>query len=98
MKTDMNEYASRPARNVRLHIERLVLDGLTVAHAERPVLQAAVARELARLLAEGGISPALQGGGARHSLTAGGIEFPAEEDAAGMGAQIARAVYEGIGS
>lgn len=83
--------------NVNVHIERLVLDGLTVAHAERPALRATVEAELARLLAEGGLSPALRGGGALPSLPAGAIELPAEGNAVHLGAQIAQAVYQGLG-
>lgn len=83
--------------NIKLHVERLILDGLPVANAERPLLQAAVEAELARLLAEGGLSPALQGGGARPSLRAGGIELQGEGNPANLGAQIAGAVYEGMG-
>lgn len=83
--------------NVNMHIEKLILDGLTIAPAERPLLQAAVEAELARLLGEGGLSPALQGGGARPSLRAGGIDLPGEGNPVHLGAQIARAVYEGIG-
>ena len=82
--------------NIQVHIERLILDGLPMAHAGRPLLQAAVQAELARLLAEGGISPALQGGGARPWLPAGRIER-ADASPAGLGGQIAQAVYEGIG-
>jgi hypothetical protein len=83
--------------NVNMHIEKLILDGLTVAPAERPSLQAAVETELAWLLAEGGLAPALQGGGALPSLRAGGIELQGEGNPVHLGAQIARAVYEGMG-
>lgn len=83
--------------NIYVHIERLILDGVSVPPAERPVLQAAVEAELARLLAEGGLSSDLQSGGALPSLPAGGIELPAEGNAGRLGNQIARAVYRGLG-
>jgi len=83
--------------NVNLRIERLILDGLPVAPAERPLLQAAVESELVRLLTAGGLSPALQAGGALPSLRAGGIQLQGEGNPEHLGTQIARAVYEGMG-
>jgi hypothetical protein len=83
--------------NVSVHVERLILDGLPLAHAERPALQAAVQAELARLLTEGGLSPALRGGGTRPSLPAGGIELTPSSEPGQLGRQIARAVYGGLG-
>ncbi len=83
--------------NVNLRIERLILDGLTVSHAERPLLQAAVETELTRLITDGGLSPALQEGGARPSLRAGGMQLQGEGNPTHLGTQIAQAVYEGMG-
>jgi hypothetical protein len=51
---------------------------------------------LARLLAEGGLGPELQGGGAVPSLRAGGIQLQAQESPAHLGRQIAQAVYQGM--
>ena len=82
--------------NVNLHIERLILDGLTVSPAERPLLQAAVETELTRLITDGGLSPALQEGGARPSLRAGGMELQGGENPTNLGTQIAQAVYKGM--
>ena len=83
--------------NINLRINELILDGLPVARRERPALQAAVEGELARLLGERGLHPALQGGGAQPSLRAGGMHVQGEGSPARVGAQIARAVYEGLG-
>jgi hypothetical protein len=83
--------------NIQVHIERLVLDGVTVAPGDRPELQAAVETELARLLADGGLSPALLGGGAVPSVRTGETQLSPEGDAVGIGQQIAAAVYGGIG-
>jgi hypothetical protein len=41
--------------NIQIYIDRLILDGISVPHSQRPLLQAAVEAELGRLLAEGGI-------------------------------------------
>lgn len=83
--------------NVRLHIERLIFDGLPVSHAALPHLQVAIETELAQLIADGGFSadfaadrtvPSLRGGDVR--MTAGGGD-------AQLGRQIAGALYGGIG-
>ncbi|MGD8791841.1 MAG: hypothetical protein PVF47_04755 [Anaerolineae bacterium] len=81
---------------IRVHVERLVLDGLAVAPGEGPALQAAVEAELAQLLAEGGLAPHLSAGGAR-PYARGGMVRAGGDSAAGLGRQIARAVYVGIG-
>jgi hypothetical protein len=83
--------------NVRLHIERLVLEGMDVSPSERPLLQAALETELGRLLATGGVSSDLQGGIAVPSVRAGGIEMQQAGGAERLGQQIAHAVYQGVG-
>jgi hypothetical protein len=62
--------------NVNLHIERLILEGIDLDPAQRPILQAAVEAELSRLIAEGGVG-ALTAGGAVPSLRAGGFQIRA---------------------
>lgn len=84
--------------NVQLYVERLILDGVDLPPRQRPQLQAALETELARLLAEGGLSPHLQAGGALSGLRAGDVRLPAGGNPAQMGQQIARAVYGGIGA
>jgi hypothetical protein len=83
--------------NINVQIERLILDGMPMAPAERPLLQAAVETELAQLLATNGLGPGLMTGGAMPGLRAGGIQLQGGEDPIHLGAQIAQAVYEGIG-
>lgn len=83
--------------NINLHIDRLVLDGIPLVPGERPLLQAAVEAELTRLLANGGLSDALQSGGALYSVQAGRIQLTNNGSPARLGEQIAGAVYGGIG-
>lgn len=83
--------------NINVHIERLILDGLPVAHRERPMLQAAVEAELARLLTSEGLAPHLLTGGAIPRLRGGNIQLTSEGDTGQLGRQIAWAVYGGIG-
>lgn len=83
--------------NINLHIERLVLDGLDITPDQRPVLQAAVETELARLLTSGGVSDALHAGGVFDSSNAAGLQLNNDGSPARLGEQIAGAVYGGIG-
>jgi hypothetical protein len=83
--------------NIELHIERLVLDGLTATPRERIQIRAAVETELSRLLSEGGLARELVNGGALPSLGASNIQLASGHDPWRMGEQIARAVYGGIG-
>lgn len=80
--------------NINLHIERLVLEGIELPRHQRPLLQAAVEGELARLLAEGGV---VTGNMHVRSLQAGGLALGDGSDPVAMGVQIAGAVYGGMG-
>lgn len=82
---------------VVVHIERLILDGLAPADLDAAQLGIAIEAELGRLLAEGGVSPELMGGGALATLRGGAIDGAAR-GAGALGAQIAGAVYSGIGN
>lgn len=82
--------------NVNLHIERLVLDGLTLERGQEPRLRAAVQAELARLIAADGLAQGLMSGGATPRLQAGEIRVSAGSSSRHLGQQIARAVYGGL--
>ena len=84
--------------SINLHIERLILDGVSVPPSQRPLLQAAVEAELGRLLAANGVAPELLVGVALPSVSAGNIQLTPESNPTQMGQQIAQAVYRGIGS
>ena len=82
--------------NIRLHIDRVVLDGIAV---ERPqLLRAALERELSNSLRRGGLSPQLRSGIALPSIRGGAIELERNPTPAKLGSRIARAVYHGIGA
>lgn len=83
--------------NIRLHIERLILDGVPLEAGGTTRLQAAVESELGRLLAEGGLSTEMQTGIALPSVRAGDVRLGEQASPIQMGGQIARAVYTGIG-
>ena len=82
--------------NINLHIERLILDGLTLEAGQRGLLQAAVEAELSRLLSERGVAPALQTGGAQPHVRADAIQLAAESNPTKLGLQIARSVHGSI--
>jgi len=83
--------------NIQVNIERLILEGVSVAPNQRPALQAAVEAELGRLLAKNGLASALQGGGVVPHVPGGVLEVVPDGNPAQLGQQIARAVYRGIG-
>lgn len=82
--------------NLKLQIERLILDGVHLAPEHRPLLQAAVESELARLLAEGGLAAGVKAAGATARMTGGNLQLTPDNPGS-MGRQIARAVYGSIG-
>ena len=82
--------------NIRIHIDRLILDGLPITHSQGPLVQAAVEVELARLLTENGLAASLEAGGAVPSLRANAIQLTAGSGPTQMGTQIAGAVYSGM--
>ena len=84
--------------NIELHIERLIVEGLPVSYAQRPLLQAAVEAELMRLLAEGGLAEGLAGGIMVPSLQGGVLQLGGASDPAALGVQIAQSVYGSIGT
>lgn len=83
--------------NIKVHIERLILDDITVPHRHRPLLQAALEEELARLLASDGLSIDFQQSHVQQSVRAGILEIKDSDEPAVLGRKIARALYEGVG-
>jgi hypothetical protein len=82
--------------NIRLHIERLVLDGVPLGLDGRRALQAAVEAELTQLLTDGGLSAGLLSGGAVPQLQAEAIQLASDENPARLGTQVAQVVYDGL--
>ncbi len=83
--------------NINIYIERLILDGLPISHGERPLVQASVEAELARLLTTNGLAPSLRTGGALPYIPGGSIQVASDGNPGRLGQQIAQAVYGGIG-
>jgi hypothetical protein len=83
--------------NVKLHIERLILEGITLSARERAVLNGAVTTELTRLISEGGLPAAMPARGIVPSLAAGTVQLGHDNNPILLGQQIAQAVYGGNG-
>jgi hypothetical protein len=80
--------------NVRLHIEHLVVDGLSPEHAASSrALGAAVERELAQLLAGRGLDPALASGAKVAALRAPPMPPTSGQNSDALGRRIARSVH-----
>jgi hypothetical protein len=82
--------------NIRVHIERLVVEGIELAPADGPVLQEAIQAELGRLLAAQTPPGVLERGGTVPVKTAGPIHLEANQTPVFLGKQIAQAVFEGL--
>jgi hypothetical protein len=81
--------------NIRLHIERLVLDGRWQG-LDRTVLARAVEEELCRLLGSGAPDPRLIASGAVAELRGMDLPEPAQQPEA-LGTQIATSLHRSIG-
>jgi hypothetical protein len=81
---------------IRVHIERLVIEGLPVLPVQRPLIQAALEAELADRLAASGPEPGMLAGGTIPRLTAGTIHLSPQPGAAALGRQIAGAIHTGL--
>jgi hypothetical protein len=84
--------------NINLHIERLILDGLSLERSKGPHVQAAVEAELARLLTANGLGEQFQSGGAVPSVRAAGIQLENGSSSIETGQQIAQSVYGSLGA
>jgi hypothetical protein len=82
---------------INLHIERLILDGLPAGSHQCALIQSAVEKELARLLAGSGLASELMAGGALPRFPANSIQLTNDATPARLGQQIAGAVHSGIG-
>jgi hypothetical protein len=83
---------------IRIHIERLNLDGVNFTPAERRSLAISLESELSRLVAAGGISDALRSGTAIPAIPAASVSLGQSFTASEAGIGIAQALYAGFGN
>ena len=84
--------------NVRIHIERMVLEGSAMTKSDAQRLQASVESELVRLVKNGTLSREMLTGGAFQRISVPAVPEHAAHAPSGLGRQIARAVFRGIGN
>ena len=84
--------------NLKIHIERLILDGLPVTTVQGAELQAAVKSELERLLGDGGSGrlPELHRGVVLDRAGGETIRLAGGDKSSNLGFQIAGAVHRGL--
>ena len=93
-KPETRNFPARPA--LRLHIERVVLDGVALAAAEQPRFRAALAEELTRML---GAEPAgAFRGDARARRGGGVVHLAAESSAEAWARQVAQSLFSTLQS
>lgn len=82
--------------SIHLHIDRLVLEGLSLSQGDGLQLQVALESELTRLMGDG-LSGELAKGGAVPRLKAQGIDVAPSDGPGAIGRKIAGSVYGGLG-
>ena len=82
--------------NINLHIERLVLDGLSIQNGQGPLVRAAMEAELGRLLSTNSLPNCPKQGRAVSNMSVGDIAVTEEIDPTHLGQQIGRAVHKGV--
>jgi len=82
---------------INLHIEHLVLDGVSVEPHQRAELKAAVESELSRLLVSNGIGLDVQSGNSFRAIPGGLISIKYNQQLTNLWQQIGDAVYRGLG-
>jgi hypothetical protein len=81
--------------NIRLHIERVVLEGVAADHPRQ--LRRAFEHELNQRLTEGGLRTNFSSDGLVPYIRGGTIKVAKNTSAERLGSEVARAVYHSIG-
>ena len=81
--------------NIKLHIDKIIIDQSAIGPHQRPALKHAVEQELARLLNRNGM-PGASLNRSISSINAGSIEINRLNNPVRLGHQIARAIHSGI--
>lgn len=81
---------------IRLHIDRLVLDGIDLPRAKATHFREAMEAELSRLLAERGIHDSVRSGGAIPYVRGPELRVATPAEPASLGRDVAKAVHGGL--
>jgi len=84
--------------SIRIHIERLVLNVPAMTKAQERQLCSSLAEELTRLVQQGRLSPQILTAGRLHSMSVRSSPHPGANSPAGIGKQVANAVYSAVGN
>ena len=82
--------------NTNLHLEILILEGITLPSHQFPMLKASLENELGRLLVRKGIAPDLQRVGAIKTVRTESVRIVEENGPSHLGKQIAKSVHGGL--
>lgn len=82
--------------SIHLHVDSLILEGLSLSPVERTCLEHAFVAELTRSLRESDSAEAFGKLGVLPRLSAPGISIDAKDNGASIGAQIARSIYDSL--
>lgn len=82
---------------LRIHVDRLVLEGFDYSAKDAARLESTLREELAHRLSLGGVADELRAGGSVDALRPAHISLPERPSAAQSGRAIARAIGRGIG-
>lgn len=82
--------------DIHLHIDRIVLDGLSLGHHDHHQVMRAVELELANLLQIQGLGEPFQKSGAIPVIPAGTINLELNQNPGSLGQTLARSIYGGL--
>ncbi len=83
---------------INLHIERIVLEGISIPSSQHQVLQTSMATSLIQMLADGGLSSRfVQDTSLRHISTTNSIQQDDANNLMHLGNKVAQSLYRGIG-
>jgi len=82
---------------LRIHVDRLVLDGFDFSARDAAHFESALRTELAHRLRVGGLSEEWRAGGSVDALRAAHVSLPEKPSAAQSGRAVARAIHRGLG-
>jgi hypothetical protein len=82
---------------VRVHVDRLVLEGFDYSLGDTVRLESSLREELARRLSASGVSDELRFGGSLDAMRPATVSLPEKPNAVQSGRAIAGAIHRGIG-
>ena len=82
---------------LRIHVERLVLEGFDYSARDAAHFESVLRTELSHRLSVGGLSEEWRAGGSVDALRPSEVSLPGKPTAGQSGRAVARAIHEGLG-